>query len=90
VQQAYNDKHGITPAGIQKALGERMNAEVEEEPVGGRDVKVEDIPKEERVRMLRELGEQMELAAKNLQFEKAALLRDQIDELKSVGKKKKY
>jgi len=89
VQKKYNDEHGITPAGIQKAMGERMQAQVEAETADVRPVRAEDIPKEERVRLVTELTTQMELAASNLQFEKAALLRDQIGELKEAAKKPK-
>jgi excinuclease ABC subunit B len=87
VQEAYNVEHGITPEGIKKAMGERMQAQIEAETADIRDnVKPSDIPAEERVRLIRELTQQMDMAAKNLQFEKAAALRDQIDEIKSAGK----
>jgi excinuclease ABC subunit B len=88
IQKAYNDAHGITPAGIVKALAERMRAEVEAEKSDVREILPENIPKEERARLISELTQQMELAAKNLQFEKAAALRDQIDELKAAGKRR--
>jgi excinuclease ABC B subunit len=87
VQEAYNREHGITPAGIQKALSERMQAAVEAETADIKAIKAEDIPKEERDRLVKDLTAQMQLAAENLQFEKAAALRDQIDELKSTTKK---
>jgi len=89
IQQAYNDAHGITPEGIMKALAERTPAEPIIRPED-RPIDAESIPKEERVHLIKELTDQMELASKNLQFEKAAALRDQIDELKAAGKKKKY
>jgi excinuclease ABC subunit B len=89
VQKAYNDEHGITPAGITKALAERMRAEVEAEKSDVHEIHPEDIPKEDRARLVTELNQQMELASKNLQFEKAAALRDQIDELQAAGKKKR-
>ncbi len=88
VQQKYNDDHGITPAGIQKAMGERMQAEVQAETADVREIHPEEIPKEERTKLIKDLTAQMELAAQNLQFEKAALLRDQIDELKDAAGKK--
>jgi excinuclease ABC subunit B len=88
IQQAYNVEHGITPEGITKALAERLHAEPEEKPED-RAIIPENIPKEERTRLIKELTDQMELAAKNLQFEKAAALRDQIDELKAAGKKRR-
>ncbi|MDB5178492.1 MAG: uvrB [Patescibacteria group bacterium] len=85
VQEAYNIEHGITPEGIQKAMGERMQAQAEAETADVRDIKPENIPKEERARLIKDLTAQMQLSAENLQFEKAALLRDQIDELKAVA-----
>ncbi len=87
VQEAYNVEHGITPEGIKKAMGERMRAEVEAETADVREFNPADIPKEDRARMVKELTEQMELAAGNLQFEKAALLRDQISEIKETTNK---
>jgi excinuclease ABC subunit B len=82
VQQAYNDEHGITATGIQKAMSERMNKEKEAEVEDIRTFDVENIPVDERSRLLKDLDNQMKLAAENLQFEKAAALRDQIEELK--------
>ncbi|HSX00974.1 MAG TPA: UvrB/UvrC motif-containing protein, partial [Candidatus Saccharimonas sp.] len=87
IQEAYNVEHGITPEGIKKAMGERMQADKEAETADVRDIKPEQIPREERDRLITELTQQMEMAAKNLQFEKAAVLRDQIDELKGATKK---
>jgi excinuclease ABC subunit B len=87
IQEAYNKAHGITPEGIKKSMGERMRAEVEAETADVREFNPADIPKEDRARLVKELTEQMEMAATNLQFEKAALLRDQIAEIKEVAKK---
>lgn len=84
IQTAYNDKHGITPAGIQKALSERMQAEEAAETDDIKKFNIDDIPKDERKHLLSELENQMKLAAENLQFEKAAALRDQIDEIKGA------
>ena len=82
VQKAYNDEHGITATGIQKAMSERMQKEKETEVEDVRTFDVENIPVDERNRLLKDLDNQMKLAAENLQFEKAAALRDQIEELK--------
>lgn len=86
IQTAYNEKHGITPAGIQKALSERMQAEEEAETDDIKKLNIEEIPKGERKHLISELENQMKMAAENLQFEKAAALRDQIDELKEATK----
>jgi excinuclease ABC subunit B len=90
VQEAYNKEHGITAIGIQKAMRERMQAEQEAETADIKPLNIEEIPKDERQHLVTELSAQMQLAAENLQFEKAAALRDQIDELKGeLGKAKK-
>jgi excinuclease ABC subunit B len=81
IQEAYNREHGITPEGIKKAMGERMHAASEAEKADVKEIRPEDIPKEERGRLIKELTNQMQMAAENLQFEKAAALRDQIEEL---------
>ncbi|HEX3082632.1 MAG TPA: helicase-related protein, partial [Candidatus Saccharimonadia bacterium] len=88
IQQAYNEAHGITPEGIKKAMGERMQAEKAAETADVKEIRPEDIPKDEREHLIKDLTQQMEVAAQNLQFEKAALLRDQIEELKAVSGKK--
>ena len=83
VQQKYNKEHNITPQGIQKALSESMRSELgsesKEAKMARRDLKK--IPKEEVPSIIKDLNLQMDLAAKNLEFEKAADLRDLIDSL---------
>jgi excinuclease ABC subunit B len=86
VQVAYNQEHGITAAGIQKAMGERMQAEKAAETGDIKPLNIKDIPKDERVHLIEELTRQMDMAAQNLQFEKAAALRDQINEIKEANK----
>jgi excinuclease ABC subunit B len=82
IQQAYNEEHGITPEGIRKAIkdindGLRKVAETRVE------YKVETgVPRDELARLVKELESQMKAAAKNLEFEKAALLRDQLVDLR--------
>ncbi len=86
LQEVYNNEHGITPAGIKKALAERMRSEQAAETADVKEFKIDDIPKDERKHLVSELTKQMELAAENLQFEKAAALRDQIEEIKEAQK----
>lgn len=88
VQEQYNASHGITPAGIRKALRESMRSEQEAEKADVRQFDPDEVPLEERGRLIKDLSNQMDLAAQNLQFEKAAALRDQITELKAAAKKK--
>jgi len=81
VQEAYNQEHGITPQGIKKAIRditERVKAVAETKAV----YTPTPISKEEVTRLIKDLESQMRKAAKNLEFEKAALLRDRIIELR--------
>lgn len=80
-QEKYNKEHNITPAGIAKAIEERMHENAEKSKKKQLDLKK--IPKEEYGPLIRDLTGQMDLAAANLEFEKAAELRDLIDEIKS-------
>ncbi len=82
IQEKYNQYHGITPTGIKKAVEERMNAD---EPEAAKRLKLDakKIPKDEIDHVVRDLNAQMELAAANLEFERAAELRDFIAELKA-------
>lgn len=89
VQEAYNKQHGITPKSVEKAIAERMHEESEAETADVKELDVKNIPKDELEYLERQLTEQMELAAANLQFEKAAELRDQIAEIEDVMKSKK-
>jgi len=87
-QQAYNDSHGIQPVGIFKAihdLTDQLSIKAVAEPRGDyRTRGVAGLPKSDIQRVISELEKQMKEAAKNLEFEKAAGLRDQIFELRSV------
>lgn len=89
VQEAYNKKHGITPKTVEKALAESMSEQVDAETADVTQVDFTKIPKDELVFLTKQLSEQMELAAANLQFEKAAELRDQIDEIKEIVSSKR-
>jgi len=86
IQAAYNREHGIEPRGIIKQIRDLTNQlhRVAEEQapyvVGANGAIV--IPKDELLRMIKELEKGMKEAAKNLEFEKAALLRDQVVELR--------
>jgi len=81
VQEAYNREHGITPQGIKKAIKditERVQAVAETRV----PYMVTPLSKEEMVRLIKQLESQMKAAAKNLEFEKAAMIRDRILELR--------
>ena len=85
VQIAYNEEHGIVPATVVKEvrdITDRIRKEAVAEVEEG--VTLEQLPKDELARLIREMEKQMKRAAKELEFEKAALLRDQIFELRGV------
>jgi excinuclease ABC subunit B len=83
IQEAYNAEHGITPTSIAKEIDEGLRAII---PVKEDDKKpkidLKKIPKDEYKTLIKELSSQMELASANLEFEKAAELRDLIAEIK--------
>ncbi|MDQ5943636.1 MAG: excinuclease subunit [Patescibacteria group bacterium] len=83
-QEDYNNTHGITPKTVQKALADSMQAEIEAEKSDLQSIDFKKVPKDELQFITKQLTEQMELAAANLQFEKAAELRDQLEEIKDV------
>lgn len=89
LQQRYNKKHNITPTSIQKAISESIRADIEAEKVDIETIDFYKIPKDELAYLEKQMTEQMELAAANLQFEKAAELRDQIEEITDIIKSKK-
>jgi len=81
IQEDYNKEHDITPQGISKAIKDitsRVKAVAEEK------VAYNAIPKgaEAKTRLVKELEKQMKTAARNMEFEKAALLRDRVIELR--------
>ncbi len=86
IQMAYNTEHNITPQGIVKEVRDltdrvRVAAEshAEYKPTAGTE-----IPKSEGERLIAELEKQMKQAAQNWEFEKAAMLRDQILEVRQM------
>jgi excinuclease ABC subunit B len=84
IQKEYNEKHGITPTSIAKDIGVGLRALIPEKEKPKLNIKK--IPREEYPSLIKELTSQMQLAAANLDFEKAAELRDLISELKTPPK----
>ena len=84
VQESYNREHDITPQGIHKAIRditERVKTVAEKRPTY--QVR-RDMPRDDLLRVIKDLESQMKLAARALEFEKAALLRDEVVELRKV------
>ncbi len=85
IQVAYNREHGITPQSIQKTIhdiNERVKAIAETRASYAVDQR--DMPKDDVLRLVKDLESQMKSASRNLEFERAALLRDQISDLRKV------
>ncbi|MBD7895470.1 excinuclease ABC subunit UvrB [Limosilactobacillus sp. Sa3CUN2] len=98
IQMAYNKKHGITPKTIIKPIQEAISSTTKTEDSGkkadGTEFTSKDFAKlsrDDQTKMIEELTEQMRAAAKRLDFEQAATLRDTVMELKAqmTGKKTK-
>ena len=79
-QNNYNKKHGITPASIQKAIRDSL-VEQENQEKKELDIEVERLSEKQKRLLIKDLRSKMLLAAENLQFEKAADIRDKIKEL---------
>lgn len=81
IQEAYNQQHGITPKGIAKSIEKGLRPDLPEEAKRAK-LDLKKIPKDEYQHLIKDLNAQMELAAANLEFEKAAELRDIINNIK--------
>ena len=82
VQVAHNKKHGITPQTIQKAIKDIEMHRKQEETKQVRRYDSKKVPKEELFRLIQSLETEMDFAAQNMEFEKAAVLRDEIEEMR--------
>jgi len=83
IQEAYNVEHGITPTSIAKEIDEGLRALIPDKDKGKvPKLDLKKIPKDEYKSLIKELSGQMELASANLEFEKAAELRDLIVSIK--------
>jgi excinuclease ABC subunit B len=92
IQAEYNKKHGITPTGIEKAIKESRlgGKKAEEEKIDKSQVDLTRMTKQEIAYLIEELRDQMDLAARNLDFEKAASFRDEIQKIRAKTKMKKH
>lgn len=83
IQEAYNTEHGITPRGVDKAIDEGLRAIIPQKEDTKPKLDLKKIPKDEYATLEKELTAQMNLASANLEFEKAAELRDIIAEIRA-------
>ncbi len=89
IQEAYNKKHNISPVGITKAvhdITERLANVAKEDKKAPRSARelAASMEQRELERMIKEMENQMRAAAQELEFERAAMLRDQVYELKAI------
>ncbi|MGH2560680.1 MAG: excinuclease ABC subunit UvrB [Thermomicrobiales bacterium] len=92
IQISHNEANGITPRGIVKEIKDitdRVKAAAEEQSEyratgTSKAGVIAEIPRDDLARMIKDLESQMKTAARDLEFEKAALLRDQIVELRRI------
>jgi excinuclease ABC subunit B len=82
-QMEYNKKHGITPKTTLRELDTNLKVEDSGE-LYNKQSKMDKMPKAERQKIVKELKAKMLLAAKSLEFEEAARLRDQIAKIKKL------
>ncbi|WP_317362165.1 excinuclease ABC subunit UvrB [Campylobacter helveticus] len=83
LQEKYNKKHKITPTSVKRNLEQSLKNEDMGE-IYRKSAKLEKMPASERAKIVKELRKEMLEAAKNLEFEKAAALRDEIKKLKDL------
>ncbi|CAA9377091.1 MAG: Excinuclease ABC subunit B, partial [uncultured Phycisphaerae bacterium] len=83
IQLAYNAAHGITPKTIQKAIRTSIESEIKARRTAREAIRVDETGFDQ-TEILRLLEEEMLEAAKNLEFERAAQLRDKLNEIKGA------
>jgi len=83
IQQKYNEEHNITPKSVAKEISAGLRAIIPEKEKS-KKLDLRKIPREELPTIVKELTSQMQLAAANLEFERAAELRDQIEDIKTA------
>ncbi len=83
IQMAFNEEHGITPQTIKKDVRGVISTTIENDDTVEKLEKFNKLKKPERETLLEQLDQEMRQAAKDMQFERAAELRDLILELKA-------
>jgi excinuclease ABC subunit B len=84
VQKAYNEEHGITPQGVKKAILELAPVVASDYSTVPLDGEEGSLPRERIPAEIGRLMEEMRVAADELEFEKAAAIRDRIQALKDL------
>ena len=82
IQEAYNTEHGITPTSVAKEIDEGLRSIIPKKEDTKPKIDLKKIPKDEYATLVKDLSSQMDLASANLEFEKAAEIRDLITEIR--------
>ncbi|MBQ3433374.1 excinuclease ABC subunit UvrB [Candidatus Saccharibacteria bacterium] len=88
IQKEYNAKHGITPHSVVKEISKGLRAIIPEKEKENK-LDVRRVPKDELPGLIKQLSSEMQLAAANLEFERAAALRDEVARIKEFMEGKK-
>ena len=88
IQKDYNEKHGITPHSVTKEISMGLRAIIPEKEKENK-LDVRRVPKDELPGLIKQLSSEMQLAAANLEFERAAALRDEVARIKEFMEGKK-
>jgi excinuclease ABC subunit B len=82
IQEEYNHEQGITPRSVDKAIDEGLRAIIPQKDDDKKEkINLNKIPRDEYAGLVKDLTGQMKLASANLEFERAAELRDLIAEI---------
>jgi excinuclease ABC subunit B len=87
IQKQYNSEHNITPHSVKKEISAGLRAIIPEKQKENK-LDIRRVPKDELPTLIKSLSSEMQLAAANLEFEKAALLRDEIEKIKAFAEGK--
>jgi excinuclease ABC subunit B len=91
IQEEYNKAHGITPTGIKKSIKEsRLAGMKSAAEKAAEEGDLSRMSKQDIAYLVEELRDEMDLAAKNLDFEKAAELRDRISKIRQNKKRVRH
>ena len=88
IQKEYNAKHHITPHSVEKEISKGLRAIIPEKEKENK-LDVRRVPKDELPGLIKQLSSEMQLAAANLEFERAAALRDEVARIKEFMEGKK-
>lgn len=84
IQDAYNKEHGITPKTIEKSIRDLISNEITDAPVVDEEKEIESMTKKELKVKIDKLTKNMNIAAADLNFEMAAILRDELKKYKEA------